>query len=119
MKIISTTEATSLTVATLGFDPSYADLQTPEALAALIRKVAACYCPCTAERLTATVTGLLAPLTATEREVVRDTIDQVVAYGDLAEVRESDSTKSLIYLVSPSFVRTADRLFLLFGVVPD
>lgn len=108
-----------MTIATLGFDASYADLQTPEALAALIRKVAAYYCPCTAESLTQTVTSLLAPLAAIEREVVRDAIDQVVAYGDLAEIRENDSAKSLIYLASPSFVRTADRRFLLFGVVPD
>jgi hypothetical protein len=121
MRIISTTEATSLTVASLGFDASYTDLQTPEALAALIRKVAAYYCPCTAETLTQTVTGLLAPLVATEtlRDIVRDAIDQVVAYGDLTEVKDSDSAKFLIYLASPSFVRTADCRFLLFGVVPD
>jgi hypothetical protein len=121
MKIISTIEATSLTVASLGFDPSYADLQTPETLAALIRKAAAYYCPSTAENLTQTVVGLLAPLTATEtlRDVVRDAIDQVIGYGDLIEIKENDSAKALIYLVSPSFVRTADCRFLLFGVVPD
>src|SRR5262249_39376527 len=121
MRIISTKEATSLTVASLGFDASCADLQTPEALAALIRKVAAYYCPCTAENLNQTVTGLLAPLAATEtlREIVRDAIDQVIGYGDLTEARENDSAKSLIYLASPSFIRTAEQRFLLFGVVPD
>src|SRR5947208_93789 len=101
MKIISTTEATSLTVTTLGFDASYADLQTPETLAALIRKAAAYHCPCTAENLTQTVTGLVAPLSAIERDIVRDAIDQVVAYGDLAEIKENNSGRSLIYLASP------------------
>jgi hypothetical protein len=119
MRIVSTAEATSLTVATLGLDPSYADLQTPETLAALIRKVAACYCPCPAETLAATVVDLLAPLTAAESEIVRDAIDQVVAYGDLADIRQNDLAKHMIYLASPSFVRTADHRFLLFGIVPE
>src|SRR5947209_2732573 len=106
MRTISTTEATSLTVASLGFDASCADLQTPETLAALIRRVAAFYCPCTAETLIQTVIGLLAPLNAIEalRDVVRDTIDQVVGYGDLTESKDSDSGKTLTYLASPSFI---------------
>jgi hypothetical protein len=121
MRVISGVQATSLTVASLGFESDYADLQTPEALAALIRKIASCYCPCTPDVLTRTAILLLEPLNLTDtlHEVVRDAIDQVVAYGDLIETKDENSAKPYIYLAPPSFIRTSDKRFLLFGVIPD
>jgi hypothetical protein len=121
MKVLSATEATSLTVASLGFDTACTDLQTPEALAALIRKAASFSCPCPPESLARTVTRLLEPLNQSESlyEMVRDAIDQVVAYGDLIETKNNNSPRADIYLAPPSFIQTSQKRFLLFGVIPD
>jgi hypothetical protein len=63
MKVVSGPDAASLTVESLGFDSSSADLETPEALAALIRRTASFLCPCSPESLTRTVNRLLEPQT--------------------------------------------------------
>lgn len=51
--------------------------------------------------------------------MVRDAIDQVVAYGDLIEIRNENSSRADIYLAPPSFIQTSQKRFLLFGVIPD
>ena len=123
MKIISTRETEAIAVSCLGFDASYIDLMTPEALAALIRKTAAFLCPCTPQALRNAVANLLKPIYSGEdlSDIVSDAIDSVVDYGDLVETNRADSADKgpLLYLAPPSFVQSSEQTFLVFGIVPD
>lgn len=120
MRLLSVSEASSLTIESLGFDSAYVDLETPEILAALVRKAGSVLCPCSEEALARTIVRLIQPLVTTESlyEVVRDHIDQVVGYGDLVEATDEEG-KTLVYLAQPSYIKTSETRFLFFGVIPD
>ena len=123
MRLISIKDLEALTISSLGFDVDSADLVTPEVLAALIRKTASFECPCRPTLLAKSVWRLLEPICHNDalHDIVRETVDLVASYGDLIEERDSDDPASppLLYLTAPSFLQLSDRLFLLFGIVPD
>jgi hypothetical protein len=123
VRLISIKDVEALTISGLGFDIASADLVTPEVLAALVRKTASFECPCRPGVLAKSVWRLLEPIHPNDaiHDIVRETVDLVTSYGDLIEARDSDdpASNSLLYLAAPSFLHLSDRLFLLFGIVPD
>lgn len=123
MRLISAKDVEAVTIKGVGFDIDSADLVTPEVLAALIRKTASFECPCEPALLAKSVSHLLAPIYRDDTlpDLVRDAVHLVTAYGDLIEAPDSDApgSNSLLYLTAPSFLKVSDRLFLLFGIVPD
>lgn len=123
MRLVSIKDVEALTVSCLGFNVDSADLTTPEVLAALIRKTACFECPCTPPTLAKSVFRLLEPICPNDtlNDIVSEAVDSVTSYGDLVEAPEPDgaASNSVLYLAAPSFLQVSDRLFLLFGVIPD
>ncbi len=126
MKILKADEVQSEMVERLGMDPSILDLTTVEAIAAAIRRAAGLYCPCSPATL---VRAVLKPLEgiidddSALQELIENTLDAIVAHGDLLEARdvsntEERDTKNLLYLAPPSFVMRESGAVLL-GIVPE
>lgn len=127
MRLITPTEVHAESVRALGLDPSLVDLSCVEALAGAIRRAAGFLCPCASSTLKRAVLeplkGLIQDVDKLE-ENVEETIEALVAFGDLMEERDvtSDSGQLaglLLYPSSPSFVRRQSGAALLLGVAPD
>lgn len=130
-------------VKTLGLDPDAIDLEAPEAIAGLVRRAVAFLAPCAPRTLRETVLrGLLGLVrdqswgdatlgkdgdaenagaegerpALTLRERVSETIQLLVAYGDLLELPGSDDSGGrLLYLAPPTFVRVSPGVVFLLG----
>ena len=104
---------TALTVDALGLDADCADLETPEVLAASIRRAASFLCPISPHSLTRRVEESLGGLITEIRSdggasMVRTMLESLVAYGDLVEApvaKEEDSqARRMLFLAQPSYV---------------
>jgi hypothetical protein len=114
-------DASSLAVATLGLDADAIGLSSPEGLAASLRRAASFMCPASPGRLVDAVLGALKPLHDDEvkRDDLVDLLDQIVASGDLLELRhESGRSTRLLYLAPPSYIERVPGTYLLMGVRP-
>jgi hypothetical protein len=126
MKIVGPEVVHARMVAELGLDPAALDLTSVEAIAQALRRAAGLFCPCTAATL---VRGVVNPLEGLVddseklRECVEDTLDALVAHGDLLELAEIDSNAApsgkLFYAAAPAFVRRQSGSVLVLGLVPD
>jgi hypothetical protein len=108
-------------VETLGLDPAAVDLTSTEAVAASLRRAASFMCPTSAARLVDAVQSVIQPLGTGEmiRADVADILDQLVAAGDLLELRhDSGRSTRLLYLAPPSFIERQPGSYLLMGVRP-
>jgi len=103
----------------LELDPAVLDLTSQEAIAAILRRIAAFACPCSPRNLLASTVQLLQPISDSEsvRDLVAETLDAVTGHGDLVESSEISGASSgrLIYLIPPSFVEISPNLLLLLG----
>jgi len=112
-------------IAELGLDPEAVDLQSTEGIAAAIRRVAGYLCPCTAVTLIRAVVRPLRGLVSDEeatKTLVENTLDAMLAHGDLLEerdVHEPTSTSLLLYAAPASFVVRNSGLVILLGVTTD
>jgi len=127
MNPLSPEQVHALKVAELGLDASALDLTSPEALAAALRRAAGFLCPCAAPTLVRAVVrpleGLASDLDAV-RVLVEDTLEAMVAHGDLLEQPEikTDGERKdrvLLYPAPPSFVARSSGAALLLGISPD
>lgn len=108
-------------VATLGLDADAIGLSSPEALATSLRRAASFMCPTSPGRLVDAVHGALKPLHGDElkRDDLVDMLDQLVASGDMLELRhESVRSTRLLYLAPPSYIERVPGTYLLMGVRP-
>jgi len=113
--------AASAAVETLGLDPAAVDLTSPEAIAASLRRAASFMCPTSPGRLVDAVQGVIQPLGIGEvsRADVADILEQLVAAGDLLELRhDSGRSTRLLYLAPPSFIERQPGDYLLMGIRP-
>lgn len=114
-------DASAVAVATLGLDASIVGLASPEGLSASLRRAASFMCPASPGRVVDAVHGALKPLHGDElrRQDVVDLLDQLVASGDLLELRhESGRSTRLLYLAPPSYIERVPGTYLLMGVRP-
>lgn len=107
------------------------DSQQPvslELLAASLRRAASLMCPATPRGLITAVEQSLTPLISAEdlRKRCRDTLDELLAHGDLMEFDEVGIDLSvaalpsrLIYAAPLSFVKISDTRIFLLGIAPD
>jgi hypothetical protein len=110
----------------LGLDPDALDLTTPEGLAGALRRAASYLCPCSAATLVRAVVrplrGLVPELDKA-KELVEDTLDAMVAHGDVLEQPDvqdgSPSARVLLYAAPASFVVRQSGLVVLLGVAAD
>lgn len=118
---LTTQDASTVAVATLGLDADAIGLSSVEGLAASLRRAASFMCPTSPGRLIDAVLGVLKPLHGAElqRDDLVDLLDQLVASGDLLELRhESNQSTRLLYLAPPSYIERVPGTYLLMGVRP-
>lgn len=118
---LTTQDASTVAVATLGLDADAIYLSSTEGLATSLRRAASFMCPTSPSRLVDAVLGALKPLHGDElqREDLVGLIDQLVASGDLLELRhESGRSTRLLYLAPPSYIERVPGTYLLTGVRP-
>jgi len=111
----------------LGLLAAQPDLGTSEAVSCLLRRAACHLCPCSSSLLTSKVTESLSGLVVEDdvlADLVEQTLQSMVAYGDLVECdrdgsQQTGQTRTSLYLAAPAFVSRENGLFLLFGLAPD
>jgi hypothetical protein len=121
---LSPSKVVASSVDALGLDREIADFETPEVLAAAIRRAAAFMCPTSPRHLVRAVEGVrrgLVPSSQSDESdgSVRALVENLVAYGDLVEVpleTESGMSRRMLFLGPPSYVTVSRRTVLLFGV---
>ena len=115
-------DAAALSVRTLGMDPEVVGIDSPEGLAASLRRAASFMCPTSPSRLIDAVVTTVRPVTDGElsSDTVAGLLDLLIASGDLLELRQELEGRMvrLVYLGPPSFVERAPGIYLLLGVRP-
>lgn len=88
---------------------------------ASLRRAASVKCPCAPSALIEAVWAVLHPLTPLERESVAETLDTLIAAGDLVEATEERSGRRhrMIHLGLPRYVRRQSGDIVVFGTRPD
>lgn len=127
MKRLTVEEVHEQKVAELGLDPDALDLSSVEAIAGALRRVASLLCPCTRASLVRAVVRPLRGLlddTGEIKELVDETLEAVIAHGDIFEheaVAEDHSlgNGALLYAAPPSFISRQSGSTILLGVVSD
>lgn len=113
-------------IAQLGLDSTRFAPDSPEVIAAALRRAAALVCPCVRASL---VSAVIAPL----RDIVADTaelksgaetvLEALISHGDLVEVRRDQSgagaAATLLYAAPPGFVYRQNGAVLLLGIACD
>lgn len=121
-------EVVAAAVDALGFDPDAVDLETPEALAGAVRRAASFLCPVTPHGLVRSVEESLYGLVSVAQagsggSVVRDMVEDLVAYGDLVEIPIDDdhqwTARRFLFLAQPSYVPLSADTCVLLGVRAD
>ena len=112
-----------------GIDQRCQTVQSAEVLACAIRHAASRLCPCGGRALIGATTSALAtivPSTFELKQSLETSLEAVIAYGDLYELRLSGTdispvggTGPLVYLAPPCYVRRNNGSLLLVGVTPD
>ena len=126
-RVMSAADVHAVSVRALGLDAEALDLESPEALGALVRRTASFASPCSPQALRGNVLRALSELTdssGSSREELRTSIDETVealaSYGDLLELPADDPNESalarVLYLAPPTYVCVDDVLFLLGGL---
>lgn len=126
MKRLTVAEVHAQKIRELGLDPEVLDLETPEGIAAALRRAASFLCPCSAATLVRAVVrplrGLVPDLDKT-KELVEETLEAMVAHGDMLEQPETQgdvqSARVLLYAAPASFVVRKSGVVILLGVTAD
>ncbi len=128
MKILSIAEIHRSSVESLRLDANALDLTSVEVVAGSIRRAASFFCPCPMRTLLSVVLdahrGIVDDFEAF-RCTVEDTIENLVAYGDLLELEEPNIDdeevrgKLLLYCAPPCFVPRMTGNLLLLGISGD
>jgi hypothetical protein len=125
MKRLSIRELNELSVSKMALDPASLDLATVEGVAGALRRAAGFLCPCTSSELTDCVAESMEDATGKPAglgEMVNDTLEALISYGDLVECRMVDgglNGTDMLYLTPPSFVKRENGSAFLVGVASD
>ncbi len=118
VEILDQSHAVRRCVAQLGLDSDAVALDSPEALAAALRRAASFLCPAGPARLITAVERTVLELIDSGdgiREDLEKVLEAMIGYGDLLELRvrdESRGTGNRLYLGPPAFVRRESGSFL-------
>lgn len=126
MRRLTVGEVHAQKIRELGLDPDTLDLTTTEGLASALRRAASYLCPCSAATLVRAVVhplrGLVPDLEKT-KALVEDTLEALVAHGDLLEQPElqdgTQTARMLLYAAPASFVARQSGLIVLLGVAAE
>ena len=124
MNVLTPADVSARAVETLRLDAMLLDLTTVEAIASALRRAAGLLCPCSSRTL---VKAVYEPLLGVHEDadlqsVVEDTLEALVAHGDLLELRDAtqeDASGALLFAAPPSFVHCHSDVVMMLGVAPD
>lgn len=122
LTLLSQNDVRQIALSNLGVHDT--TLDSPEALAAVLRRAAGLRCPCLPRELVDAAATALDGLSEIEdlREVVRTSLEGLIAYGDLQEHEAEDTPgmpkRRLLYATPPSFVVRPERMYLV-GIAPE
>jgi len=122
--VVDQSQAKARSVQELGLDRESIALDAPEALAAALRRAASFLCPTTGTRLTDSVLHSLEWLTedvASLSQILSDTLESLVGYGDLMELANlAVSSRGLVlFLGPPAYIRRLSGSYILLGIRPE
>lgn len=127
MKRLTPAEVHAQKMVDLGLDPTAVDLSSQEGIAGALRRAAGFLCPCSASTLVRSVVrplrGLV-PDTESAKDLIEQTLEAVVAHGDIVEQHDlADeqhlSSRVLLYAAPLSFVVKESGLVILLGIPAD
>jgi hypothetical protein len=127
MRRLTAAEVHAQKIAELGLDPAALDLTSVEGIAGALRRAAGFLCPCSATTL---VRGVVKPLRGlvpdldAAKKLVEDTLEAMVAHGDVLEQRDltneqETQARVLLYAAPASFVVRQSGLVVLLGISSD
>lgn len=128
MRIIPPEEVHARMVRALRLDPTAVDLETPEAIAAALRRAGGLRCPTGPRSLVRAVTNPLLGLRQADPDDLRAQVEAIleatIAHGDLLEEqvlapRQDEEVRGLLYLAPPSFVIRESGGAMILGIAPD
>lgn len=126
MKLASPTEVENHMIRELGLDPNHYAATSLEVLAASVRRAIALTGPVRRRSIIRMVTGAFDGLVEDDSEIeqrVEMVVDQLLDFGDLAEVAEENeltgAVRSFLHPAPPSFVRRKSGSVLLLGIASD
>lgn len=123
LRVISSNQAQSETLTTLGFDVNSYLLNSSEVLASAIRRAASFLCPCSARSIISAVINPLKYMVEDNDDLPTTTenvLEEMIAIGDLQECRNvAFNRTALLYLAPPSYVRLSGGTIILLGIAPD
>lgn len=123
MRRLNPIQVEARSVATLGLDPQRYSLTSTEALAAALRRAAGFLCPCAGASLVRSVMGPMRGLVSDPqalRIVAEDTLEQLIAHGDLFEYRDLSNPSAVVLYAAPcGFVPRSSGSMLLVGISAD
>lgn len=126
MRRLQSAEVQSQSVAALGLDPTTHALTSSASIAAALRRSASFLCPCAGSTLVRSVLSPLRGLVedyAAAKTVIEDTLEQLIAHGDLFEYRDpttsAGSAATILYAAPCGFVPRASGSVVLLGVSAD
>ncbi|MCV0371877.1 hypothetical protein [Filomicrobium sp.] len=110
-------------VKSLDLDPDRFALESPEVLAAAVRRTASFLCPTTPGALTRSVSETVSRLggSVDVAEDVASMVESLASYGDLLELAIDDGTRTRrqLFLGPPAYVSVRPDCALLVGIRPD
>ena len=124
MRRLSSSDVHSRGVTQLGLDPNTLDLTSVEAIAAALRRAAQIFCPCASATLVRVIVEPMKQLVKdidTFRDSVWNTLEAMIAHGDLFEHRDiqelsTPSTTTLVYGAPVGFVARDSGSVILLGI---
>ncbi|WP_315068025.1 hypothetical protein [uncultured Microbacterium sp.] len=114
-------EISEMALATLGLVGQGVSMNSPEAIAASVRRIASLLCPSTPRALIDATVETVAPVLSAlpTREELMTIVEQLISSGDLLELRDvEDRPGRLLYLAPPSFVMMSPGRYLVTGIRP-
>ena len=124
MKELSLQNIKEITLGSVGLSNAY-DLNSTEALAALLRRTAAFLCPCSSKAIIDTAAQSLSGIIENSdlKGSLEKTLEGLLSYGDLFEfddpTADAGLKRSLLYTAPLSFVRRGKGSIFLIGVAID
>lgn len=122
LDVVDQATARQRVVESLGFDSDVHELTTPEVRAALVRHAASIRCPVDRRRLVATLNDAIGPLVPDRESFASDlseTLESILAHGDLYETALEAGERPLLRLGAPRYVAATPTRFLLLGIRAD
>ena len=128
MRTVAADQACEYALKIMGLNPSQHEYLSVEAIATMLRRIAGADCPCSAQALAGRVcrllSGMFGELGDDYRDMIRETVDDLVAIGDLIELPEEyegekGGRQGLLFAAPPRFVRRKNRRIFVIGIVAD